>query len=323
MIEASGLCKNYGSRTAIRDVSFQVTKGEVLGFLGPNGAGKSTTMKILSGFLAPSAGEARVGGVDMVREPQAAKSKIGYLPEVPPVYAYMGVADFLHFAAELRHVERGRRGRAVDSALERCGLADVRDRLIGNLSKGYRQRVGLAQAIVHDPEVLILDEPTVGLDPEQIIEIRELIKSFAGNHTVILSTHILPEVQATCSSVAVINQGHVVARDSITAITSRMDAGMHFTVTLRRDPTQLDLERVKGVREVKWSHDAAAGIYRLDIACERDADPRAEVSRACVEAQLELIGMQQEQVSLEAAFLNLVRTDKAREAGAQAEGAEK
>ena len=220
MIEVRGLCKQYGARKAIDDLTFSVAKGEVLGFLGHNGAGKSTTMKILTCFMPATSGTARVAGYDVFEQPMEVKRRVGYLPETPPVYREMVVSDYLAYAARLHGVKGADVKRSVDTALGKCGLGQVRGRLIGNLSKGYRQRVGIAQAIVHNPDVLILDEPTVGLDPIQILEIRDLIKSFGGDHTVILSTHIMQEVQATCSRVLIINKGKILANDSIGALTT-------------------------------------------------------------------------------------------------------
>src|SRR6266508_54956 len=209
MIEVSGLRKVYGDRPAVDGITFSVGRGEILGFLGPNGAGKTTTMRVLTGYVAPTAGTARVAGFDVQENPIEVKRRIGYLPEHPPLYREMTVRPFLRFAATVRRVPRKDVGSRVDRAIERCGLQQVAGRVIGNLSKGYQQRVGLAQAILHEPDVLILDEPTVGLDPSQIREIRQLIKSFAGLHTVILSTHILAEVTMTCSRVLIINEGRI------------------------------------------------------------------------------------------------------------------
>jgi ABC-2 type transport system ATP-binding protein len=215
MIEAQGLVKRYGDVTALDHVTFTVPRGEVVGFLGPNGAGKTTALRIFSTYLTPDEGVARVAGFDCADEPMEVRRRIGYLPEHPPLYHDHTVEEFLRFCAALRGVRRKDRRRAVDEAIARCGLGEVRRRLIGNLSKGYRQRVGLAQALVHGPEVLVLDEPTVGLDPQQIREIRELIRSLAGSHTVLLSTHILPEVAMTCRRAVIIHQGRIVAEDDL------------------------------------------------------------------------------------------------------------
>src|SRR6266850_2582212 len=215
MIEVQNLTKHYGPVTAIRDVSFSVAPGEIVGFLGPNGAGKSTTMRILSCFMPASGGTAKVAGFDVFRESMEVRRRIGYLPENVPLYTDLRVAPYLEFVAEIKGVPRGERKKRVADAMDRCRIADVQNRLIGKLSKGYRQRVGLAQAIVSDPAVLILDEPTIGLDPQQITEIRALIKALAGDHTVILSTHILPEVSMICQGVVIINRGSIVAQGPI------------------------------------------------------------------------------------------------------------
>ena len=219
MLAVRSLAKRFGDVVALQDVSFEVARGEIVGFLGPNGAGKTTTLRILSTYLTPDAGTATVGGHDSAREPMAVRRKLGYLPEHPPLYLDHTVREYLRFCAALRGVPRRRRAGAVDAAVARCGLTEVRDRLLGNLSKGFRQRVGLAQALVHGPEVLILDEPTVGLDPQQIREIRELIRALAGEHTVLLSTHILPEVAAVCGRVVIVHRGRVVADAPVTELT--------------------------------------------------------------------------------------------------------
>ena len=219
MIEVKGLEKSYGDSRALDGVTFQVDRGDIVGFLGPNGAGKTTTLRTLSTYLSPDAGSAKVAGYDVVEQPMEVRRRLGYLPEQPALYTDHTVDEFLTFCTGLRGVPRSRRRSAVDGAVERCGLGEVRRRLIGNLSKGYRQRVGLAQALVHSPEVLILDEPTVGLDPHQIKEIRNLIRSLAGQHTVLLCSHILPEVAMTCRRVIIIHRGRIVAEDLVEALT--------------------------------------------------------------------------------------------------------
>lgn len=215
MIEVINLEKKYGDFVAVRGISFSVPKGAIVGLLGPNGAGKSTTMKILSAFMPATSGTAKVAGFDVFEDPMEVKKRVGYLPETPPLYLEMRVGEYLNYVAELKHVPREKIKSRMEFVTEHCGLSEVHRSVIGALSKGYRQRVGIAQALVHDPEVVILDEPTVGLDPVQIVEIRDLIKGLAGNHTVILSTHILPEVVVTCSRVVMINRGRVVLNDTI------------------------------------------------------------------------------------------------------------
>lgn len=253
MIEVQNLSKNYGERQAVHDLTFTVKKGEVVGFLGPNGAGKSTTMKIITGYMAPSSGQVKVAGFDVFEDPIEVKRRIGYLPELPPVYHDMYVEDYLRFVANLKGVDKTRVQSLVKGALDKTGLYEVRGRLIGNLSKGFKQRVGLAQALVSDPEILILDEPTVGLDPKQVAEMRQLIRQLKGQHTIILSTHILPEVQASCEKVIIINRGRIVAEDSLEGLSKRMSGGGH-TVTLRvrrnQDAVAKGLQTLKGVRKV-------------------------------------------------------------------------
>ncbi len=221
MIKVEGLTKRYGDFTAIEDLSFCVEKGEIVGFLGPNGAGKTTTMRIVTGFLASTDGTVTVSGYDIFEKPIEAKKRIGYLPEQPPLYYDMTVAGYLKFVAKIRGVPRSGRAEAIDRVVERCGLKNARKTIIGKLSKGYKQRVGLAQAMIHEPDVLILDEPTIGLDPKQIIEIRELVKALAGEQTIILSTHILPEVMMICQRCLIIDRGRIVADDSLEALTAQ------------------------------------------------------------------------------------------------------
>lgn len=251
MIEIRDLSKNYGDRPAIKSLNFSVKKGEVVGFLGPNGAGKSTTMKIITGYMAPTSGEVKVAGFDVFENPIEVKRRIGYLPETPPVYQDMVVEDYLVYVANLKGVEKARIKSLTEAALEKTSLHDVRKRLIGNLSKGFKQRVGLAQALVSDPEILVLDEPTVGLDPKQVAEIRQLIRELRGQHTIILSTHILPEVQASCEKVIIINRGQIVAEDSLEGLSRRMSGGGHSVmVKVRRNQEEIvrGMTGVAGVR---------------------------------------------------------------------------
>ncbi len=253
MIDVKNLSKNYGDRPAITKLNFSVKKGEVVGFLGPNGAGKSTTMKIITGYMAPSGGEVRVAGFDVFENPMEVKSRIGYLPETPPVYHDMYVRDYLTFVANLKRVEKSRVKALVDAALEKTTLGDVAGRLIGNLSKGFKQRVGLAQALVSDPEILVLDEPTVGLDPKQVAEMRQLIRQLRGQHTIILSTHILPEVQASCDKVIIINRGAIVAEDTLDGLSRRMSGGghsVHLRVRRHHQTVTTGIAAVAGVRKV-------------------------------------------------------------------------
>src|SRR3989344_7936026 len=250
LVEIKNLSRFYGALQAVRDVSFTIRQGEVLGFLGPNGAGKTTTMQIISGNLAPSGGSVTIAGHDLLEDPRAAKSQIGYLPEQPPLYRELTVDEYLDYCAALNQVPRAQRVSARDNAKERCGLHDTGRRLIGNLTKGYQQRVGIAQAIIHLPPVVILDEPTVGLDPIQIREIRLLIRELGEEHGVILSTHILPEVQTTCDRVQIINNGELVLSESIDGLEKHMKSAS-LTVAFHRVPALEILEKVPGVNSVQ------------------------------------------------------------------------
>src|SRR5450631_1866130 len=257
MITVSELTKRYARHTAVDHVSFEVQKGQIVGFLGPNGAGKTTTMRMLTCFLPPTSGMATVAGFDVLEQPFEVKKRIGYLPETPPLYPEMRTAEYLSFVGSLKGLSGAELNKRVEYVLERCAIADMRDKLLGKLSKGYRQRVGLAQAIIHNPEVLILDEPTSGLDPKQINETRELIKSLAGDHTIILSTHILSEVEESCEQVIIINQGKIVAQDTVENLTNRLRGSESVAVEIRAangsvDPAavQRKLEQIAGVSRV-------------------------------------------------------------------------
>lgn len=266
MIEVRNLTKDYGDRRAIESLNFKVEKGEVVGFLGPNGAGKSTTMKIITGFMAPTSGEALVCGFDVFENPIEVKKRIGYLPETPPVYGDMYVKDYLEFVANLKGVEKSRIAKLVASSIEKTNLGNVQNRLIQNLSKGFRQRVGIAQAIVSDPEVLILDEPTVGLDPKQVAEIRDLIKELRGHHTIILSTHILPEVEATCERIIIINQGRIAAQETLSNITSATKgATRQITFRVLRKQEELVAHLATLPQVVKAAKGVAPGSVAVEI----------------------------------------------------------
>ncbi|MEQ1879305.1 MAG: ABC transporter ATP-binding protein, partial [Bdellovibrionia bacterium] len=257
MIEIRDLTKSYGNTNAIKSLNFSVKKGEVVGFLGPNGAGKTTTMKIITGYMAPTTGSVKVAGFDVFEHPIEVKRRIGYLPETPPLHPDMYVRDYLAFVARLKGVPKAKVKAAVDGALEKAVLTDVQKRLIANLSKGYRQRVGIAQALVSEPELLILDEPTVGLDPKQVAEIRRLIQGLRGHHTIVLSTHILPEVQATCERIIIINQGSIVAEDTLAGLNERMHGAKRVMIKVRRpsDSLVVTLRAVDGVRHIDLSPD--------------------------------------------------------------------
>ncbi|MGQ9684162.1 MAG: ABC transporter ATP-binding protein [Anaerolineae bacterium] len=305
MIEVDNLTKRYGQHPAIQDLSFTVRKGEILGFLGPNSAGKTTTMRILAGYMPPSAGTARVAGYDVTQDSLAVRRRIGYLPETVPLYPEMEVSGYLEFMAALRGVARPRQ--AVDRVIDTCGLGDRRHMLIGKLSKGYRQRVGLAQALVHDPEVLILDEPTIGLDPKQIIEVRNLIRNLAGSHTVILSTHILPEASQVCGRVMIINRGRLVAEDTPERLTAHLrGARRHFLLLSAPQPGVEDvLGAIPGVLQVSRQGEG----YEVETAL--DADPRAELAAAVVQRGWGLLELRPVSMSLEEIFLTLTTDEGA------------
>jgi ABC-2 type transport system ATP-binding protein len=321
MIQVENLTKRYGPTLAVSDVSFDVQKGEILGFLGPNGAGKTTTMRIITGFLSPSSGRVRVAGYDVAEEPIEAKKCLGYLPENPPVYTDMTVNEYLAFVGRIKGVPRSELKKRIGEVAEKCSIADVQHRQIGKLSKGYRQRVGLAQALIHNPAVLILDEPTAGLDPKQIIETRELIKSLAGQHTVILSTHILPEVSKTCQRVVVINKGTVVAMGAPEELTARLQGYGSVLVTVEGPAPEImgKLQAVPGVNLVE-PVEATGARVTLEVHTEKNRDVRADLARAIVESGWGLFELKTSGMSLEDIFLKLTTRDLGEEA-AHAEAA--
>jgi ABC-2 type transport system ATP-binding protein len=306
MIQVSGLSKHYGLRKAVDDLNFEVKKGEIVGFLGPNGAGKSTTMKIITGFMPASEGDVRVNGFDVFENPIEVKRAIGYLPESPPLYMEMTVRDYLDFAARLNQVPKKDVKKQIDWAIEKTNLGDVGGRIIGNLSKGYKQRVGLAQALVHNPAVLILDEPTVGLDPKQIIEIRELVKSLAGEHTIVLSSHILPEVTATCGRIIVINRGRIVAEDTIDGLTMRLKKGLLLQMTVAT-PNPAGLAAIRAVSGVTGI--SAIGPKLVIELSPNQGELRDRIAKAAVESGMGILEFGQEKVSLEEIFLQLTTSD--------------
>jgi len=307
MIQAENLTKYYGEVKALDGVSFHVEKGEIVGLLGPNGAGKTTAMKILTSFLPPSSGTARVAGHDIFDDPLAVKRSVGYLPEEPPVYTELTVTEYLNYAARLKGLARSDVPAARTRVLDKCGLGEVAGRLIGNLSKGYRQRVGLAQALIHNPPVLILDEPTVGLDPAQIIEIRGLIKELAQEHTVVLSTHILPEVTATCQRIIIINEGQIVAVDTYENLSQEVGTSRRIQLRVRR-PGQALADRLLALDGVLGVEAQGDGAYRVES--RQDQDLREEVARVAVESGAGLLELAGVAVSLEEVFLRLTTEEK-------------
>ena len=307
MIQVEHLTKQYGNRMAIQDLSFEVAKGEVLGFLGPNGAGKTTTMRILTGFMPATSGMARVAGYDVWESSQEVKKRIGYLPEHPPLYHDMTVTEYLRFVAKIKGVHRRETPDAIQHVCEQCSLVEVQTRLIGNLSKGYRQRVGLAQALIHKPEVLILDEPTIGLDPKQIIEVRQLIKGLQGSHTVILSTHILPEVTAVCQRVVIIHEGHVVAVDSQEGLSAKLRKSEKIRVTIK-SPSPDCLEKLKsipGVLNVFQEEAISLDGQPYVVESQLGQDVREDLAQCVVTHHWGLLEMRPITMTLEDVFLRL------------------
>ncbi len=315
MIEAQNITKRYGDLTAIERVTFTVAKGEVLAFLGPNGAGKTSTMRILTCFMPATEGTARVAGFDCFEQPVEVKRRIGYLPETPPMYQELTVSEYLTFVGRIKGMGPAALRTGLDRVVERLSLGDVRHRLIANLSRGYQQRVGLAQALLHDPPVLILDEPTVGLDPKQIIEIRELIKSLAGSHTVILSTHILPEATAVCQRVVIINAGRIVAEDTPERLSARLRRSEKLSVTVKSPPANLAdrLRALPGVLTVFEPTDGGAFL----LECELGLDLRDDVARFVVTNGWGLLELKTVSMTLEDVFLHLTQHEEglATEAG--------
>jgi ABC-2 type transport system ATP-binding protein len=312
VIEVQHISKRYGRVTAVDDVSFRVERGEILGFLGPNGAGKTTTMRILTGYMPPTEGRASVAGFDIFDKPVEAKRRIGYLPETPPLYPEMTVREYLDFVARIKGVPPKERKERVTTVMQRTWVADMADRHCAKLSKGYKQRVGLAQALIHNPDVLILDEPTAGLDPKQIIETRQLIRDLAGDHTIVLSTHILPEVSQTCQRVVIINKGRVVAVDTPDNLTARLRGAETLYVqvdTAGSDPAPV-LSRVAGVTRVGPSAERPAFDGAYEIESERGVDIRRDVARAVVTEGWGLLELRPMRMSLEEVFLQVTTEEQ-------------
>ncbi len=330
MINVKELTKRYARNTAVDHISFQVEKGQIVGFLGPNGAGKTTTMRILTCFLPPTSGTASVAGFDVLEQPLEVKKRIGYLPEMPPLYVEMRTDDYLTFVGKLKGLSGSELRQRVDAVCERCAIADVKKKLLGKLSKGYRQRVGLAQAIIHNPDVLILDEPTAGLDPKQINETRDLIKSLAGDHTIILSTHILPEVEQTCQQVIIINKGKLVATDSVNNLQSRARGAETVLVEVAGRNGDVDsaavqrrLEKVAGVSRVVFK-EKRQNRSSFEVESQKNRFARGDLARAVVESGWDLNELRPTAVSLEEIFLQLTGEQGAAPAEeTSAKGAEK
>ena len=320
MIRVHHLTKRYAHTTAVDQISFSVAKGQIVGFLGPNGAGKTTTMRMLTCFLPPTSGTATVAGFDVLENSFEVKKRIGYLPETPPIYPEMETSEYLRFVGKLKGLSGAELQKRIDYVCDRCFVADVKDKLLGKLSKGYRQRVGLAQAIIHNPDVLILDEPTAGLDPKQINETRDLIKSLAGDHTIILSTHILPEVEQTCEQVIIINKGKLAATDSVRNLQARTRGVESLSLevaartgVLEAGVVQERLERIAGVSRVTRKESKDSGIV-FEIESQKGQLIRGDLARAVVESGWDLNELRAAAMSLEEIFLELTRSEAPTEA---------
>ena len=312
MIEVKNLTKKYGNFTAVQNVSFEVKKGEILGFLGPNAAGKTTTMRVLTCFMPATSGNVRVAGFDTFKQSLEVRRRVGYLPENVPLYLDMRVRPYLDFIARIKDIPSRDRKKAVDRAVELTSLEDVENRIIGHCSKGFRQRVGLAQALIHDPEVLILDEPTNGLDPKQINEVREVIKGLAGDHTIILSSHILPEVSKTCERVLIINQGRIVAGDTPTNLDARL-RGSHSISAQIRGPVKDVMEMLKkkeGIIDVKTRSSLGDSLWQYDIDVKPGEELRPSVATSVVENRWDLVELTTIGMSLEEIFLELTTQEE-------------
>jgi ABC-2 type transport system ATP-binding protein len=300
LISVNNLTRHYGDFCAVNNISFELSAGDILGFLGPNGAGKSSTMQMLSGNLAPTLGEIKINGIDLLENPKAAKTALGYLPENPPLYGEMTVTEYLTFCASIHRIKKSQLSKVCDSAIERCGLTDVQHRLIRNLSKGYQQRVGIAQAILHSPPVIILDEPTVGLDPIQILEIRKLMKQLGENHGIILCTHILPEVQAVCNRVQIINHGKLVYSADMTTLLSTQSSSFEFTLSSDIKCDQLEQHDIFKTIEKLGEH---SFIVESDVSAE-------QITKYIVQQQWGLKQFAAHQTSLEQIFIDLTTSDE-------------
>lgn len=315
MIDVQNLSKRYGGFTAVDSISFHVAPGKIVGFLGPNGAGKTTTMRMLTCFLPPSAGSARIAGFDVLESPMEVKRRVGYLPETPPLYTDMAVEDYLRFVAQIKGIASANIAGRVEHSMKRCALLDVRSKLIHKLSKGYRQRVGLAQALLHDPELLILDEPTSGLDPKQILETRDLIRDLAGSHTIILSTHILPEVEQTCEEVVIINKGKLVATDTVNNLRSRIRGVDTTSVQIGFSGASLPPSEVESALASlpgalgATLREQYSGRFSFDVESQPDANLRPSLAAAIVSKGWQLYEMKSVSYSLEDVFLQVTQAE--------------
>lgn len=315
MIEVTNLVKRYGDHTAVDHLSFQIEKGKIYGFLGPNGAGKSTTMNMITGYIASTEGKVVIDGHDILEEPEEAKKCIGYLPEQPPLYFDMTVLEYMKFAADLKKIPKKEKESMIEDVMDMVKITDMKNRLIKNLSKGYRQRVGLAQAILGYPEVIILDEPTVGLDPKQIIEIRSLIKELKKKHTVILSSHILSEVSAVCDYVLIISHGRLVASDTPDNLSRLAEGSNTLTMLVKgqKETIMTGLQSIERVKEVKIDLDEEEGLWNVSVSTEEQADIREQTFLKMAELHCPILEMKSKKVSLEEIFLELTESEKSKE----------
>lgn len=311
MIEIRNLTKKYGDHIAVDDISLDIKPGKVYGFLGPNGAGKSTTMNIITGYLAPTSGEVKIDGHDIYKEPEEAKACIGYLPEIPPLYVDMKVEEYLEFVAELKKVGKDNIKKEVERVINLTRINDVSHRIINNLSKGYRQRVGMAQAIIGSPKIIILDEPTVGLDPNQIKEVRDLIKSLAGDHTVILSSHILSEISETCSHVFIINKGKIIANNSIETLSNYFNSKQVLEIVAKGDLNKCKevIEKIEDIENVSVENGTEEGTINITVTAHYSKDVREDVSLALSSEKISIFEMKEDVKSLEDVFLQLTNEE--------------
>lgn len=307
MIKVEHLVKRYGNRNVVDDLSFHVDKGQIVGFLGPNGAGKSTTMNMITGYISATEGTIEIDGIDIFDEPELAKKKIGYLPEQPPVYPDMLVREYLAFVCDLKKVKRDKKEQTIAKVMRRTKITDVSERLIKNLSKGYKQRVGLAGAMIGDPEILILDEPTVGLDPQQILEIRELIRDLSKKHTILLSSHIMQEVSAVCNQIIIINEGKMIVTDTPDKIATHIEQSNEISIVAHGNKELLKsvLENIEGIKDFNVSKTEEDDICQIEIVCEVDKDVREEVFFAFANVKCPIIEMNSRVPSLEEVFIKL------------------
>jgi ABC-2 type transport system ATP-binding protein len=312
MIEVENLTKYYGEIRGIEDVSFSIKKGEITGFLGPNGSGKTTTMRILTCFFPPNSGRAIVAGYDVIENPIEVRRRIGYMPETVPLYPDMKVKTYLNFVAEAKRMEKGQRRRKINEIMEQCGISGVSHRLVGNLSKGYRQRVGLAQALINDPEVLILDEPTIGLDPKQVVEIRQFIKNLAGERTIILSTHILSEVSMTCERVIIIHEGKIVAVDTPENLMGRLQKTSKTLIQIEGGQQEVKdkLKTIPGVINILEKGESSPGVFSYEVESEKEREISGELSYLVYSNNWKLVEMRAMKMSLENIFIELTKEDK-------------